>query len=150
MSTEPFASRIQWGLLGVGASLLLNMLLLGVIAGHVFTVGRAERRTGGALVPQAQFRALPVDERLRFTAAMGSHRDAIRAARQAHRRARLATEADIGAPDLDVAKLKVDLAALRQADAALQAATNEALVDSLSALSPASRAALVTHVNGAP
>ncbi len=148
MSTEPVATHSPWARLGLGASLLLNVLLLGIIAGHVFTADRVERRSAGALVPRAQFRALPADERSRFAAAMASHHDAIRMARQAHRRARLATEADIGAPELNAAKLKADLAALRQANEALQAATNEGLVEALSTLSPPSRAALVAHGKG--
>ena len=149
MSTEGPAVRSQWRLLAVGISLLLNVLLLGIIAGHVVTLGHVEGRPDVALVSRAQVRALPTDERSRFAAAMAAHRDAIRSARQAHRRARLATEADIGAPELDLDKLKTDLAALRQANGALQAATNEALVESLAVLSPASRAALVRHANGA-
>ena len=150
MPIRDLASRVQWRLIGLGASLLLNVLLLGVIAGHAFTTARPERRFGGALLTQSHVRALPADERLRFAAAMGRHRDAIRTARQAHRRARLAAEADIGAPDLDIAKLTTDLADLRHASEAVQAATNEGLVDSLSTLSPVSRAALVKRPPGTP
>ena len=150
MPIKVLVPPVQWRLIGLGTSVLLNVLLLGIIAGHGFSIGRPERRVGGALLTQSHVRALPADERARFAAAMGTHRDAIRAARQAHRRARLAVEADIGAPDLDIAKLRTDLATLRHASEAVQAATNEGLVDSLSTLSPMSRAALVKRPPGAP
>lgn len=134
-------------------SLLLNVFLIGIIAGHVFAVRKAGvGPMGGAMVPAAHVRALPPDDKKKFTAAMTAHRDAIRAARKQHREAKLATEADIAVPGFDRAKVIADFASLRQANASLQEAVNAALVDALADLSPRSRAALVGRgiAEGAP
>ena len=131
-----------WRVVLVVISVLLNVLLIGIIAGHLLTARRAFRRD--ALVPGANVRALPIEERRRFMVAMAAHREAIRAARTEQHRARRAAATDIGAPALDAEKVKADLAALREANGALQAAANDGLVEALGILSPTSRAALVT------
>ncbi len=136
-------SAIPWRVVWIVASALLNVLLIGVIAGHLFTSRRDPRL--GMLVPGAHVRALPVEERHRFLAAMAGHRETIHAARLAQRRARLAAETDIGAPTLDADKVRADFKALREANGALQAAVNDGLVEALESLSPSSRAALVSR-----
>ncbi len=132
---------IPWRLVCLVASMLLNVLLIGVVAGHLLT-GRHDR-SPGALVPGTHVRALPSEERRRFAAVMATHHEAVRAARLAQRRARLAAKADISAPVLDTDKVKADFAALREANGAVQAAVNDGLVEALGVLSPSSRTALV-------
>ena len=139
---------VPWRVVLVVASVLLNVLLIGVIAGHLLTARRAYRRD--ALVPGANVRALPVEERRRFSVAMAAHREVIRAARAEQHRARRAAAMDIGAPALDAEKVKADLAALREANGALQAAVNDGLVEALGALSPTSRTALVASKGPQP
>ena len=129
--------------LGVAPSGLLNVLLIGIIAGHVLTARRDH--PPGALVPGAQVRALPAEERRRFAAVMATHREAIHAARLAQRRARLAAKADISAPVLEADKVRADFAVLREANGAVQAAVNDGLVEALGVLSPTSRSALVAR-----
>ncbi len=137
-------ARVRFALLAV--SLLLNVFLVGIVAGRVFGArGAPAPRPDAALVPPAHVRALPVDERRSFAASMKSHRDAIRAARQAHRAARTTLEAAIAAPAFDRDAVAADFAALRQASMAVQEAVNAALVDALQDLSPQSRASLVQH-----
>lgn len=138
----------RWLGVGIAVSLLLNVFLIGIVAGHFFVGRRAVAHPGaasGALVPQAHVRALPADEKRIFSATMSEHRDAIRAARMQHRAARLAAETDIAAPTFDRAKVAADFSALREANMAVQEAVNTALIESLSKLSPQSRAALVEH-----
>lgn len=135
--------RLAFALAG---SLLLNVFLGGVVAGHLLWARPGLRvPPAGPLVPAAHVRALPADEKKTFTAAMAAHRDAIHAARKAHRQLRETAVADIAAATFDRAKVSADLAALRGANTAALEATNAALVDALAGLSPASRAALVAR-----
>lgn len=130
----------------VAASLLLNVFLVGIVAGHLFSSrDRGGPKQIGPVVPGANVRALPDDERRRFATAMRGHRDAMRAARQAHRTARQAVEAAIAAPGFERDKVDAAFATLRQTNTAVQEATHAALLDALQDLSPQSRAALVQH-----
>ena len=134
----------------VGAvSLLLNVFLVGIIAGHLWDArkGRAAGPAqGGPLVrPNA---LSPVDRRM-FAAGMAPHRPDLRAARQAHRAARLAIEADIAAPTYDRAKVTEDFAALRQTNRTVDEVTDSALIDALANLSEEARATIV-HGRRAP
>ena len=138
----------RWLKVGLAASLLLNVFLVGIEAGHVFIGHRGVRSAGGMsgpLVKPAHIRALPTEEKRIFDAAMDSHREAIRTARKQHRAARLATEADIAASTFDRARLTADFRALRDANDAVQEAVNNALIDSLANLSPQSRSDLIGH-----
>ncbi len=141
--------RVPWRVVVVVGSVLLNVMLIGVIAGHLLTSRRASSRRG-VLVSGANVRALPVEDRRRFMVAMASHREAIHAARTAQHRARQAAETDIAAPALEADKVRADLAALREANGVLQAAVNDGLVEALGVLSPTSRAALVTSKGPQP
>ena len=140
----------RWRIAGITASVLLNVFLIGIVVGHVSSLRALPRRFDGPLVRPANLKALPADERAHYETVMKPHREGIRQARQAHRRARETVEADIAAPTFDAQKLSADLAALRKANSTLQANANEALVDGLSALSPESRAALVSRNARAP
>jgi uncharacterized membrane protein len=139
----------RWLGAGIAASLLLNVFLVGIVAGHLFVGDRAVARPvaagSGALVPQAHVRALPADEKKIFNTTMNTHRDAIRSARKRHRAIRLEIQADIAAPNYDRAKVAADFLALREANRSVEEAVNDALVDSLGKLSPQSRAALVNR-----
>ena len=139
---------LPWGL---GASLLLNVFLGGIVTGHLFA-GHRDRVVSppGVMVPASHVRALAPDEKKKFAAAMSVHRDAIRAARKAFRTRRAATEADIAAPIFDRGKVNADFVSLREAGTAVQDAIHAALVEALAALPQASRAALVEHGSPAP
>lgn len=134
-------------LVGVAASLLLNVFLLGILIGHAFEAGGARRNRGCAgLVDAAHVRALTSEDRRRFNSVMAQHRPAIRAAREGHRAARRAAVVDIAAPSFDRAKVAADFIGLRQANARVGEAVDAALVDALAALSPEARATLVEGV----
>ena len=93
------------------ASLLLNVFLIGIIAGRV-----AGARKPPAGVPASgqlvRPNALSPDDRRIFAAGMAPHRPGLKAARTAHRAARVAIEADLTAPTYDRAKVTEDFAAL--------------------------------------
>ncbi len=138
----------RWLEVGLAASLLLNVFLVGIEAGLVFIGHRGVRSAGGMsgpLLKPAHIRALPAEDKKIFDAAMDSHREAIRIARKQHRAARLAIEADIVASTFDRAKVASDFRALRDANGTVQEAVNNALIDSLANLSQQSRADLVGH-----
>ena len=129
---------------GLVASLLVNVLLVGVLAGA--TIGHAGRsnapRTQGVVLP-ANVRALPSADKQTFRQAMAAHRDAIRDARRDHSAARQVAEADIAAPVFDRAKVEADFAAIRAAGLRIQENIHSGLIDGLAALPPKARAAIV-------
>lgn len=141
----------RWLVTGLGFSLLVNVFLIGIVAGHFFA-SRGHQLPGvaRALVPAVNVRALPPDERQQFRDAMIPYRPEILAARNDARKTRQAAEADIVAADFDRSKAVADLAAMRQATSRLQELVQDALVEALSKISPASRTALVIRNRQAP
>ncbi len=136
----------RWLVLSMAFSGLLNIFLVGVLAGRVLAENHHQVfRFGRQIVTAARVQELPADEMQRYRAVAKEHRPAIRAARRALRAARNDAENDIGAPTFDKAKVTADLAAMRRDSAAVQEAVHASLVDALEALSPASRASLVAH-----
>lgn len=135
----------RWLVPLAGASLLINVLLVGVLIGHSYGLwlGARPHAPETAIVPPSHVRALPKDERKQFNAVMARHRDAIRAGREEQRRLRRQTEADIAAPSFDSAKVTADFKALRDNGLMVQQQVHEGLVEALAGLSPAARAALV-------
>ena len=133
------------GILAV--SLLLNVFLGGVLVGRGFAVHRGPPRAPvpGPLVPPRHVTSLPDDQKMLFQSAMSGHREALRAARHAHKAARDKIEAEIAAPVFDRAAVMADFDELHRTNRDVDAATGAALVDALSGLSAASRAALVAH-----
>jgi uncharacterized membrane protein len=133
----------RWLVPAIALSALLNVFLIGVIAGHVYAGRGAPDR--GAVVPSSRVRALPPDQRKAFWAAMAPERAAVAAARAAQLAARRALETEIAAPVFDRARVGAAFAALRDAGVVVQAHANAALVDALATLPPAARASLVTR-----
>ena len=129
---------------GAAISLLLNVFLVGLVAGHFSAIGRhlGAGRVGGQA---GHVDGLTPEQRHQFMTAMTPHRPAIRAAREAHRAQRAATEADIAAATYDRAKVTADFAALRKATGDVSEAVDTALVDALASLPPEARSALVAH-----
>ena len=131
----------------LAASLLLNVFLGGVLVGRGFAVHRAPPRASapGPLVPPSRVVSLPDDQKKMFQAAMRTHREALGDARRAHKVARDRIETDIAMPTFDRATVTADFEALHGTNRDVDAATSAALIDALSGLSAASRAALVEH-----
>src|SRR5258708_7939149 len=79
--------RISGLVVALSASVLMNVFLVGLMAGHFVGVGRIAELFGAAPSPQIarpmldRFRALPLSDRLRFRAVMADHRDQLRLAR---------------------------------------------------------------------
>ena len=136
----------RWRTVLLALSLLLNVFLLGVVAGRLGgrpPLATAPKRADLPVVPLVNLKTIPAEQRKLFRATMASHREAIRALRQETRRLKLAAEGDIAAEPFDAAKVTADFSALREAGMAVQTAVNTALVEALGKLSPSSRAALV-------
>ncbi len=141
-----WSSRRWTGAL-LAASLLVNLFLVGVLAGDRLLSVQSPTQRGG-LAPVAQVRRLAPEERARFAAAMRPYRPAIRAARGRVRAARAQVVSDIVAPVLDKARLESDLAALRQAVQDQQVSQHAGLAAAVLSLSPAARATLAERVEG--
>ena len=129
-------------MIAAAASLLLNVFLIGIIAGRV-----AGARKPPAGVPASgqlvRPNALSPDDRRIFAAGMAPHRPGLKAARTAHRAARVAIEADLTAPTYDRAKVTEDFAALRRTNRDVDEATDAALIDALANLSAEARTTIV-------
>jgi Spy/CpxP family protein refolding chaperone len=128
-------------------SLLANIFLTGVIAGHFWTggLGRAAKSGQG----QGQSVAVwvrnvkpPADERRNFAAVMQSHRETMEAKRLAVREAVKALREAIAAPVYDRAKVDAAFADLRRASTANQEETQTSVSEALERLSPETRAKL--------
>jgi uncharacterized membrane protein len=129
-----------------GLSLLLNLALIGVVAGRYLADTRGPMfRNVGQLVSAARVRALPDADRARYRATTAEHRASIAAARQIVRSARQKVQDAIAASTFDRTEVEADLAALRDASTHLQAAVHAALVDATEDLPAASRATLVAE-----
>lgn len=135
----------RWAVPGIALSVLLNVFLIGIVAGHLYAGRGLPGEKGLGLVSADHVRALPPDEKKKFMAAMATQHATILIARKAHQAARRALEAEIAAPSFDRSRVAAGFVDLRQAGAALQAQIQAALVEALATLSPASRAALVSH-----
>ena len=131
-----------------GASLLLNVFLVGIVVGHVVATFRhpgPERHGGGRPIQAVRLETLSPSERRQFTATMSAHRPAIRAARDDSHAQRLVTETDISAPSFDRAKVAADFEALRKSNQIVSESVDAGLVDALADLPQEARAALIAH-----
>jgi uncharacterized membrane protein len=139
---EAILAGRRWLVGGLIASLLLNLFLVGFLAGR-----------GSERLPRAEFnargipfvgrvRTLPVADRIRFGLAMRRHRDEIRTAVEATRETGKAALAAIASPNYDRARAARALAGLRAARDRQQAVLHGAVLDALDEISPSSRAQL--------
>ena len=137
----------RWLVIAAALSILLNIFLAGLVGGHVYAGRKRALPPGdrGPLVPWTRVRQLPTDEKKLFTEAMKAHRQAIIAARRLQIEAREVLAADLAAPAYDKAKAAADFAAFRDAGQRVLKLSNEAVVDALGTLTPASRAAVVNQ-----
>ena len=136
----------RWMAAAFALSVLVNLVLVGVVAGRYLAETHGHLIRGGLpLVSGARVRALPEADRARYRATTAEHRAAIVAARQAVRAARQRVRDAMAAPNFDRAQVVADLANLREASSALLAALHAALVDATEDLPAASRAALVSQ-----
>ncbi len=145
----PPRRRVTRLVIGLCASVLLNLFLAGVVTGRLAGAGAvgemfaaAPPAPSGQGLLRERFRTLPATDRLRFRAAMATHRDALRAAQATLLRARVHALAVLAAPTYDPQAMADAFAAVRQATTTAQAALHDALTQSLATLSPAARARL--------
>lgn len=131
----------RWLVPLVGFSVLLNIFLLGMVAGNAYRAPRNAPRL--PLIRQSQLKTLPAAERDRFADKVASQKEGVTAARRAYLAARRAVIAELAAPTFDRARINARFAEMRRAGLAVQEKANGALVDALASLSPESRRALV-------
>lgn len=122
-------------------SLLINLFLAGVVAGHYLM--RNNNNGPGAILVRNAARTLPDNERQHFVAIMRAQMPAVRASRVKIRDLRQEVRDAIAAPHYDAGLLAQRFAALRDANMAQQTLQQNLLVQALGQLSPASRASII-------
>jgi uncharacterized membrane protein len=122
-------------------SVLLNLFLAGVVVGRISLRGFGQPGPG-ALALREEIRVLPEAERRAFIHVMRSHQAEMRSLHEHVRDARGAAAEAVGAPTYDRKALEARFTAVQQAQDALGTAQNEAVIEALGTLSPASRAAI--------
>ena len=122
-------------------SVLLNLFLAGVVVGRISLRGFGQPGPG-VLALREEVRALPDAERRAFIHVMRSHQAEMRTLHEHVRDAKRAAADALGAPTYDRKTLEARFTAVRQAQDAQSAAQNEAVIEALGTLSPASRAAI--------
>ena len=142
-----FGERGRLLVVVLGASILLNLFLAGVVVGRVTMPGWRGLQASNAgailgLFPRSQIRELPASEKKAFWAAMRNNEGDVRAAHARLMAVRREVVAAIGAPVFDRAKLDAKLVDLRRAALDQQIAGEKAAADALAVLSPQSRAAI--------
>jgi uncharacterized membrane protein len=133
--------RTSFFAVALALSVLINLFFLGVIVGRITLPGF--RPPGqGPVVSREEIQALPDAERRAFVHVIHSHQSEMRALHEHVRDARRDAAEAIGAPTYDRKALEARFAAVRQAQDAQGTAQNEAVIEALGTLSPASRAAI--------
>lgn len=131
----------RWLVPLIGCSVLLNIFLVGIVAGNAYRAPRNGPRL--PLIRQAQVKTLPAEERENFAAAVAAQKEGVTAARRAYLAARRAVITELAAPQFDRARINARFADMRRAGLAMQEKANGALVEALATLSPESRRAIV-------
>ncbi|MEI9888728.1 MAG: periplasmic heavy metal sensor [Rhizomicrobium sp.] len=144
MSDTPPKRRRSWLLI---VSLCLNIALVPVIAAVVVRALHRDTQigSGGILAPRSVMAAIP-SARGPIQKIVAAHSAKILKLREASAGARRQAFAALAAPDYTPAKLADALNAVTAADTALEAETVALMGESLSALNPAERAAMVEKV----
>jgi uncharacterized membrane protein len=145
----PSRYRVTWLAIGLFVSVLLNLFLAGVVTGRLAGAGpvgemfaASPPALSGRGLLQERFHTLPLADRMRFRAAMATHRDTLRQAQAALLRTRMHALAVLAAPTYDPHAMADALAGVRQATTEAQVALHDALAQSLATLSPVARARL--------
>lgn len=131
----------RWLVPLVGFSVLLNIFLVGIVAGNAYRAPRNGPRL--PLIRQAQLKTLPADERQKFEAVVATQKEGVSAARRAYLATRRAVIAELAAPQFDRARIGARFADMRQAGLLMQEKANHAIVEGLAALTPESRRAVL-------
>ncbi|HXC55928.1 MAG TPA: periplasmic heavy metal sensor [Rhizomicrobium sp.] len=136
--------RVSWLLI---VSLCLNIALLPVIAAVVIRALHRDTEvgSGGVLAPRSLMAALP-DERLHLQKIIDAHTAKVLELRKGSARARKDLFMLMAAPAYTPQQMSAALAAVTAADGALEAENIAMLGDSLAALTPAERQAIVEKI----
>ena|SRR5579864_3262163 len=133
--------RPRWLIVGLVASLALNLFLIGAAAG-VIALGLRMAHQGplraGALVRAS--RDLPQPERCQLRTALAATWRDLRPDVERSRALRVAAWSALADPKADPAAVKAQLAESRQIDEGVRAKAEERIVDEVHALPPADRA----------
>jgi len=148
MTQEPIAPpkkrRVSWLLI---VSLCLNIALIPVVAAVVIRATHRDTAigTGGVLAPRSVMAAVP-DEQAHIQKIIDAHSAKIIELRQAAARTRRQSLLVLASPDYTPEKMTAALAAVTEADLALETESVAMMGQSLAALTPAERQAIVEKV----
>ena len=150
MVSDPTATRSdrpRWLTVALLVSLAVNLLVVGVIAGHLLSGQRhmwqrpdamrsetSMRDRPGEMVMRRMAQAVPTEHRAAFEAAMAEHRTQLAEAGRAVRDARMKVRDAMMAEPLDRARLDAAFAELRARGQGLQAALHAAVSDAAAKL----------------
>ena len=138
----PRTRRWVWVLLA--ASLAVNLLIVGAIAGHIL-LGGPERHFAGRGGPPIMaairqlMREMPGDRRKIVREIIKKHRPAIKPLRAARRKARSAAEKELTAQPFDKAKFESALRAVHDAKIKLRKTATPMLLEIIEVLTPQER-----------
>ncbi len=140
----PARRRVSWLLI---VSLCLNIALVPVIAAVVMRALHRETEigSGGILAPRSLMTAFP-QERRAIQKVIDAHTPAIRTLRAGSVRTRIAAFEVLASPAYTPQKLTAALQTVTAADGALETESVAMLGESLAALTPEERAAIVKKV----
>lgn len=131
------------------ASLMVNMLLVGMLAGQFLAGSGPHHASGGSPPPPAEARmassllaTLDTEDRARVTRVFREAMRGNRGAMAERHKARRGIAEALRAEPFDSAEMKAAFARLREADAVLQKSIQDTLADEMAQLSPEQRAAL--------
>jgi uncharacterized membrane protein len=134
----------RWPAAILAMSLLANIFLVGVAAGHISTAKRSPApRPGQGAAGWVRSSQLPPEDKHAFSDVMPSFRATIEAKRFALRNAKTALRDAIAEPTYDRSKVGAAFAEVRRASVESQEVTQAALVEALAKLSPVARASLL-------
>ena len=138
--------RPPWLVIGLVASLVLNVFLIGAGAG-VFTLAMRMAHESAAPRPgafQVASRGLPEPDKQAMRQMLRDAWADVRATADESRRMRLEAWSALAGPKPDPAAIKAELAQSRQLDLSARTAVEAKVVDYVAALSPADRAIVTT------
>ena len=153
--TTARSERSRWLTIVAVVSLAINLLIAGVVAGHLLSgrhhIGREPEmmrgdnrmpdRPGEAVI-QRMTAAVPAENRAVFMAVIAEHRQQIADAGRQVRDARIKVRDAMAADPFDRAKLDQAFAELRERSQQLQASLHATVSDAASKLPPEARARL--------
>lgn len=133
------AKRARWLRNGLIASLAVNLLVLGALAGHF--LAKPHKGQGPETTLAGFSKTLPGDRQQVLNSAVEADRQSVKQMRQEIRRARREASAVLAAEPFDQAQLKTALEKIVELDSRLKSTGTAIFVEAASKMTPAERRA---------